>query len=185
MKKRIAVMMIAMAMSMSVMACGTGDAKDSTLTIQTVTAESIGAGAETSAETATETAQESETATEAVQATETLGNTDSVAGEAAATAENGITAGEYTSSYDGSTMTITDNNDGTYKVDLSLFRVTTLENGVGTMDGDKMTVEVVDPAEGNMGLEITAESDGTLTVTVTDSTWDILSNGTKFLEFKK
>lgn len=173
--------MIAMAMSLSVMACGTGDSQDSTLTIQTVTAESIGAGAETT----TETAQESETATEAVQATEAVGNTDSAAGEAATTAESGITAGEYTSSYDGSTMTITDNNDGTYKVDLSLFRVTTLENGVGTMDGDKMTVEVVDPAEGNMGLEITTESDGTLTVTVTDSSWDILSNGTKFLEFKK
>lgn len=175
MKKKIAVMMIAMAMSMSVMACGT---QDDTLTIQTVTAESLDSGAETVAETA----QESEAATEAL-ATEAVETVGSAAGETAA--ESGITAGEYTSSYDGSTMTITDNNDGTYNVDLSLYRLTTLDDCVGTMDGDKMTVEAVDPNEGKMVLEITAESDGTLTVTVTDSTWELLSNGTAFPEFQK
>ena len=84
--------------------------------------------------------------------------------------------GQHTSSNDGSELDITDNGDGTYKVDIDIFRLCTLENGVGTFADHKMTFEVNDPNENPMKGEIYLDSDNSLCIKITDSTWNYLPN---------
>ena len=79
-------------------------------------------------------------------------------------------------SYDGSTLTITDNADGTFRVDLDLFRLCSLENGTGTFAEHKMTFTAVDPSGNDISAVIYRDSDNSLVVRITDSTWDYLPN---------
>lgn len=82
--------------------------------------------------------------------------------------------GEHTKSYDGSTLTITDNNDGTFAVNIDIFRLCSLDDGVGTFSDHKMSFDVTDPAGNKMSGMIYRDSDNSLTVKITDSTWDYL-----------
>ncbi len=82
--------------------------------------------------------------------------------------------GEHTKSYDGSTLTIADNGDGTFRVDISIVGLCYLENGTGTFEDHKMYFEVTDPAEGTMKGMIYLDSDTSLCVKITDSTWNLL-----------
>ncbi len=82
--------------------------------------------------------------------------------------------GEHTKSYDGSTLTITDNNDGTFAVNIDIFRLCSLDDGVGTFSDHKMYFDVTDPAGNKMSGMIYRDSDNSLTVKITDSTWDYL-----------
>lgn len=79
-------------------------------------------------------------------------------------------------SYDGSTLTITDNADGTFRVDLDLFRLCSLENGTGTFAEHKMTFTAMDPSGNDISAVIYRDSDNSLVVRITDSTWDYLPN---------
>lgn len=85
--------------------------------------------------------------------------------------------GEHESSYDGSTLTITDNGDDTFRVDLDLFRLCTLENGTGTFADHKMNFTVVHPGGDTISGVIYRDSDNSLVVKITDSTFDYLPNG--------
>ncbi len=78
---------------------------------------------------------------------------------------------------DGSTLTITEKEDGTFGVDLSIVRLTSMEGGVGTFDEHKITFTITDPAEKEMKGVIYRDSDNSLTVQITDSTWEYLPNG--------
>ena len=83
--------------------------------------------------------------------------------------------GEHTSSYDGSTLNITDKNDGTFAVNIDIFRLCSLEDGVGTFEDHKMYFDVDDPNGDKMSGVIYRDSDNSLTVKITESTWDYLS----------
>ena len=89
---------------------------------------------------------------------------------------NNYFLGEHTKSYDGSTLTITDNGDDTFKVDISIVGLCNLENGTGTFDDHKMYFEISDPNENPMSGVIYLDSDNSLCVKITDSTWDLLPN---------
>lgn len=84
--------------------------------------------------------------------------------------------GTHERSDDGSTLTIADNGDGTFKIDLSITRLCSLEDGVGTFDDHKMTFVADDPNGNELSGMIYRDSDNSLTVKITDSTWTYLSN---------
>ena len=85
--------------------------------------------------------------------------------------------GEHRRSSDESVLTISENEDGTFNVDLSITRLCYLENGVGTFEDHKMTFTVTDPNENEMSGVIYRGSDDSLTVQITDSTWELLPTG--------
>lgn len=89
---------------------------------------------------------------------------------------NNYFLGKHERSYDGSTLTITDNADGTFRVDLDLFRLCSLENGTGTFAEHKMTFTAMDPSGNDISAVIYRDSDNSLVVRITDSTWDYLPN---------
>ena len=127
--------------------------------------------------------QETEAATDTAgqpEATETSDSSTQDTGNASA----GSFVGEHISSYDGSTLTISDNGDGTYKVDIELFRLCSLENGVGTLEGDQMTFVVDDPNGEKLTGAITRDSNNVFTVTITESSWSLLANGDSFTDFQ-
>lgn len=93
--------------------------------------------------------------------------------------------GEHKRSDDESTLTIADNGDGTFKVDINIVRLCSLENGVGTFDDHKMTFTVDDPNESKLTGVIYRDSDNSLTVEITDSTWMLLPNGEVLSGFGK
>ena len=82
--------------------------------------------------------------------------------------------GEHESSYDGSKLTISDNGDDTFTVNIDIFRLCSLENAVGTFENHKMNFEAEDPNGNKMTGMIYRDSDNSLTVRITDSSWDLL-----------
>ena len=82
--------------------------------------------------------------------------------------------GEHKRSEDESTLTISDNGDGTFKVDISITRLCHLENGVGTFADHKMTFEADDPSGEKLSGVIYRDGDNSLVVKITDSTWELL-----------
>ncbi len=85
--------------------------------------------------------------------------------------------GEHIRSYDESSLKIAENEDGTFKVDLSITRLCNLENGVGTFEDHKMNFSVTDPNGNAMGGVIYRDSDNSLTVKISVSFWDLLPAG--------
>ena len=135
--------------------------------------EAAGAANQQETEAATDTAGQPEATETSESSTQDTGN-----------ASAGSFVGEHISSYDGSTLTISDNGDGTYKVDIELFRLCSLENGVGTLEGDQMTFVVDDPNGEKLTGEITRDSNNVFTVTITESSWSLLANGDSFTDFQ-
>ncbi len=127
--------------------------------------------------------QETEAATDTAGQTEATEASESSAQDSG-NASTGSFEGMHTSSYDGSTLTITNNGDGTYKVDIELFRLCSLENGVGTLEGDQMTFVVDDPNGEKLTGAITRDSNNVFTVTITESSWPLLANGDSFIDFQ-
>ena len=82
--------------------------------------------------------------------------------------------GEHESSYDGSKLTISDNGDDTFNVNIDIFRLCSLENAVGTFENHKINFEAEDPNGNKMTGMIYRDSDNSLTVRITDSSWDLL-----------
>ena len=84
--------------------------------------------------------------------------------------------GEHKSSDDASVLTLSDNNDGTFAVSISVTGLCNLENGVGTFEDHKMYFEIDDPNGNKMSGVIYRDNDNTLTVKITESTWTYLKN---------
>ena len=84
--------------------------------------------------------------------------------------------GEHTRSDDGSSLTISDNGDGTFVINISITRLCSLENGTGTFEEHKMNFVIDDPNGEKLSGVIYRDSDNSLTVKITDSTWTYLSN---------
>ena len=69
--------------------------------------------------------------------------------------------------------------DGNYNVEISIYRLTHLEDGVGTLTEDGMEFTATD-ANGNPIKGIIKVEDKVATVIFTDSTWEYLKNGDSF-----
>lgn len=89
-------------------------------------------------------------------------------------------AGVYVYEGDGSTLSLSLNTDGTYAAELSLFRLTLIDDFAGKYENDVLTVTGTDAAGNPITAEITF-ADKQAAVTFTDSTWEYLGNGTQFV----
>ena len=69
--------------------------------------------------------------------------------------------------------------DGKYSIQISIFRLTTLSDGVGEDTGDGIRFTATDASGNPIGGTITVAGQAA-TVTFTDSTWGYLPNGTSF-----
>lgn len=76
-------------------------------------------------------------------------------------------------------LEIAKGEDGKYIVQIGIFRLTTLDDGVGEMTAEGMTFTATDAAGNPIGGIITVEDD-IATVTFTDSTWDLIEHGTVY-----
>lgn len=94
-------------------------------------------------------------------------------------------SGEYTRAYDGSTLTITEKKDGTYSIDINITKLCSMENGTGTFSDGKMSFVIQDPSENDLSGVISKNSDGSLSMKITDSTWGYIENGEVFDDFTK
>ena len=74
---------------------------------------------------------------------------------------------------------ITFRDDGKYDVKIGIFRLTNLDDGIGTMGANRMEFTATDAAGNPIGGEIILRGD-TAEVIFTRSTWSLLENGTKF-----
>lgn len=90
--------------------------------------------------------------------------------------------GNYVLEYDGSTIALTYTGMSTYDVEISLFRLCSLE-GMGRVDGDRMELKLTDPNDEEMGAEFVKNADGTYDLNILDSTWELLPNGESFAGF--
>lgn len=88
-------------------------------------------------------------------------------------------AGIYTDTNDGSTLEITETGDNTYQLTIDLFRLTLIDDGVGSVDNGILSFQATDAA-GNPIFGTVTKADGTYTLEFTDSTWEYLPNGTTF-----
>ena len=76
-------------------------------------------------------------------------------------------------------LEIAKGEDGKYIVQIGIFRLTTLDDGVGELTDEGMTFTATDAAGNPISGIITVEHN-TATVTFTDSTWDLIENGTVY-----
>lgn len=71
------------------------------------------------------------------------------------------------------------NEDGTYSVAITIFRLTSLEDGVGTVT-DKGLEFVATDATGNPIEGVITLAGNESIVTFTNSTWELIENGTSY-----
>lgn len=71
------------------------------------------------------------------------------------------------------------NQDGTYTVQVGIFRLASFDDGIGTMTENGIKFTATDPAGNPIGGMITVNGN-VATVTFTDSTWDNIENGRAF-----
>lgn len=93
--------------------------------------------------------------------------------------------GEHIRSYDESSIVIEEAQDGQYNVDISIIRLCALEDGVGTFEDHVMNFTVIDPSENELQGKIYRDTDNTLTIEITKSTWEYLPIGEKLTDFGK
>ncbi|MBR6150858.1 MAG: hypothetical protein IKQ25_06205 [Lachnospiraceae bacterium] len=172
MKKKIIVLALALGLSLS--ACGTESEESKEDAIS-------GVAISTESQQASDSAKEGAADTSADTAEAQGGET---AGSEAQTLSGDSFVGEYVDE-DGSTLEIAPSveDETKYVVQISIFRLTSLEDGVGTMTAEGLEFTATDAnGEPIVGV-VTLEGDKGI-VTFTDSTWTYLENGTK-LEFTK
>ena len=94
--------------------------------------------------------------------------------------DDSIYIGEYLDSdVNDPSLEIAKGDDGKYIVQIGIYRLTTLSDGVGELTADGMLFTATDAA-GNPISGIITVQDQTATVTFTDSTWEYLENGSAF-----
>lgn len=93
--------------------------------------------------------------------------------------------GEHIRSEDQSSVIINEAKDGKFDVDISIIRLCSLENGVGIFEDHVMKFTVKDPNDNELKGKIYRDSDNSLVVEITDSTWEYLPNGEKLEGFGK
>lgn len=76
------------------------------------------------------------------------------------------------------------NEDGTYGVVIGIFRLTSLEDGIGTLTEHGLEFTATDAAGNPIEGVITLEGDEAV-VTFTNSTWELIENGTSYRYVKE
>lgn len=74
---------------------------------------------------------------------------------------------------------ITKQDDGSYRVEVGIFRLTFLDDGIGTADRHGLSFTATDACGEPIGGVITLQAD-TATVTFTSSNWELIENGSTF-----
>ncbi len=90
----------------------------------------------------------------------------------------GRCVGEYAMA-DGSTLTVNVTDSGAYTVDVSIARLTSLSDGVGTYENGVIRFTATDAAD-NLISGTVSEAEGVAVLTITDSTWSYLPNDETF-----
>ena len=80
-------------------------------------------------------------------------------------------------------LEIAKGEDGKYIVQIGIYRLTSLEDGIGELTEKGMVFTATDAAGNPISGIITVDED-VATVTFTDSTWDLLENGSSFVYSK-
>ena len=80
-------------------------------------------------------------------------------------------------------LEIAKGSDGKYIVQIGIFRLTTLEDGIGELTPEGLIFTATDAAGNPISGIITVEEQ-IATVVFTDSTWALLENGTTYLYTK-
>ncbi len=125
-----------------------------------------------------EATEATETETEAAEPAETAEATE-------AAAENGDAyIGEYLDQDNNDpNLEIAKGEDGKYTVQIGIYRLTTFDDGVGELTAEGMKFTATDGSGNPIGGIITLDGDKA-TVTFTDSTWELLENGSAFVYTK-
>ena len=76
-------------------------------------------------------------------------------------------------------MEIAENEDGTFVVQIGIYRLTELSDGVGALESDGLHFTATD-ANGNPISGVITVNGDEATITFTDSTWPLLPNGEQF-----
>ena len=87
--------------------------------------------------------------------------------------------GEYEDSNDGSTLTIYKKENGRIGVEIGLMRLSTIDDGLGTLSDCGLDFSATDAAGNPIYGEIVVEGNRAI-LTFTQSTWEYLPNGTTY-----
>lgn len=98
---------------------------------------------------------------------------------AAQKADGSIYVGKFVQD-DEAELEVAEGSDGKYEVKISIYGLTYLDDGVGTLEGDGLHFTATDATGNPIGGIITLEGDE-IKLTFTESTWGLLENGTSFL----
>lgn len=92
--------------------------------------------------------------------------------------------GEYVDDLNDPNLQIAKGSDGKYIVQIGIYRLCFLDDGVGELYEDRMDFGISDENGEHMEGYIVVDDYGTATVTFTDSKWDYIKNGDSFI-YKK
>lgn len=92
--------------------------------------------------------------------------------------------GEYKNAGDGSTLSISKKENGRLKVDIGLTRLTTIDDGSGTLSDNGLIFSATDAAGNPIYGEIAIDGN-TARLTFTQSTWEYLPDGTTYIFQRK
>ena len=94
--------------------------------------------------------------------------------------------GLHVSSYDGSDIMVEeDGENGRLKVNVGIFRVCTIDDGVGVFENDTVSFSADDPNGNKIRCCLYYDGDNSLCLEVVDSVWDVLPAGTVISGFDK
>lgn len=91
--------------------------------------------------------------------------------------------GLHVSSNDGSEIMVEEGEDGKLNVEVSIFRLCTLEEGVGIYENGTVSFDAKDPNGEPIRCCLYIDSDGSISMEIEDSTWEYLPNGTVITGF--
>lgn len=121
-------------------------------------------------EKTTEIKKNTETNTTTEEISEEIKATTEISTEVDISQSNDEYVGEYVYENDGSYLVISKNDDGSYYVHISLFRLADLDNAVGTVASEGLKFSAIDPSGNPMEGLITIKDD-VATVTYINATW--------------
>ena len=87
--------------------------------------------------------------------------------------------GSYILPEDGSTLKISENENGKPSIDIELFRLASLDDGTGSFSGDKLDFSATDASGEPIYGSVKLKGD-TAVVTFSKSTWEYLPSGTTY-----
>ena len=117
---------------------------------------------------------------EAVQDNTTVN--EALTGQDQPTVSEALT-GHFVSDYDGSSLTVSTREDGRYDIEIDLFRLTLLDDGIGDDSDGGIDFTATDAAGEPIGGHISI-ADSTATLTFVHSTWSLIEEGAEW-EFKR